>query len=217
MQISLSVADRPERLYRVLHQQKISLLWYLLVYSLTFSGEKLNVILQENWNITVSSCCLLMHLLFSISLMASIFRKQMLPSFTLVQFWNNSTDVSEVTPNLSLVKAELDQSFCLLICYGALRKVHRFHTIRGRQAPSVPSVCCAPLSSLVSLTSHSRAWLEQKSGWCGACVVSRLPTLNEAVAGPRFLTVFPFQFPSASFCLSKFSKETELKKCNCKS
>lgn len=39
---------------------------------------------KKKWNINVSSCCLLM---------TSIFRKQMLPSFTLVQFWKRTMSV----------------------------------------------------------------------------------------------------------------------------
>lgn len=75
-------------------------------------------------------------------------------------------------------------------------------------------LCRAQL--FVSWTSHSRAWLEQKSGWCGACVLTRFPMLNGAVACPRFLIAFPSPLPSASSCLDMFSKETEffkLKKC----
>lgn len=53
----------------------------------------------------------------------------MLPSFTPVQFWNNSTDVSEV--KFIPVESRIGpQSHHLLICYGALRKVHHYHTIR---------------------------------------------------------------------------------------
>lgn len=114
-----TLVHSPKRLYTILNQQKkVYLLEYVSVYSLIFSGGNLNGILQENGNITIPSCCSLMHLLFSISLMASISRKQMLPSFTLVQFWNNSTDVSEMTPNLSPAKAELDH--CLFVCLFAL-------------------------------------------------------------------------------------------------
>lgn len=103
----------------------------------------------------------------------------------------------------------------LLISYGALRKVHHYHTIRWRWTP----VCCATLSSFVSLAWHPRAWLEQKSGWCGACMVTRFPMLNGTVAGPRILNAFPFWLPSVSSCLDMFSKEIELfklKKHNCK-
>ena len=79
-------------------------------------------------------------------------------------------------------------------------------------------LCHAQLFCVLDITPPCLAGAEVN--WCGACVVTRFPMLNGAVAGPRFLTAFPFRFLSASSCLDMFSKETEffnLKKYNCKS
>lgn len=198
----MQLVHSPKRLYTILHQQKLQLLEYVLVYSLTFSGGKLNGILQENWIITIPSCCSLMHLLFSISLMASIFRKQMLPSFTPVQFWKNSTDVSEVTPNLSPRESRIGpQSLCLPLCSGALGKVWHCHTMRwGR-------VCSAVLGIFVSLRSKAGlgcVW--PPNSWCWT---------------QHLLPLGSWPLSSlASSCLDRFPKKTEffkLKNCSCNS
>lgn len=63
-------------------------------------------------------------------------------------------------------------------------------------------LCRAQL--FVSWTSHSRAWQEQKSGWCGACVLTRFPMEQLLVLDSWLLSHPHFhQLPLAWICFPR--------------